>query len=275
MAIIPKFYFDAVVSIGIRDNNAVIKWIGTGFFIIRKIDEEGNARPFLVTNKHVVEKQKSIVIRMKDRNDDTLRTINLSLEENEKALVFFHESKDIDIAVIPVNGYVIVENHLEFFAFDIDEHAMTSTELRLQGAEEGTLIHMLGFPLGLVNKDSGQPLCRLGCIARISKTQIEEEHDILVDVQNFPGNSGSPVVTRPEIVSIEGTKCLNRAILIGIVHSYIPYQDFLVSQQTNEVVEIRRENSGIANVHPVEYIREIIDTIQPAYYKEVIGEVNL
>ena len=50
---------------------------------------------------------------------------------------------------------------------------------------------------------------------------------------------------------------------MGIVHSYIPYREKLINSQTNEVVEVRSENSGIANMHPVEYIRDIIDTILP------------
>lgn len=52
-------------------------------------------------------------------------------------------------------------------------------------------------------------------------------------------------------------------MLVGIIHSYIPYRENLINSQTGQVVEIKSENSGIANVHPVEYIRDIIDTIQP------------
>lgn len=48
-------------------------------------------------------------------------------------------------------------------------------------------------------------------------------------------------------------------MLIGIIHAYIPYQEKLVNTQTNNVVEIRSENSGIALMHPVEFIREVID----------------
>ena len=103
----------------------------------------------------------------------------------------------------------------------------------------------------------------MGCIARISKEQVQEQHNILVDIQNFPGNSGSPIINRPEIVSIQGTKNLDRSVLIGIIHSYIPYEETLINSQTGRFVEVKSENSGLAYVHPVEYIREIIDIILP------------
>lgn len=107
---------------------------------------------------------------------------------------------------------------------------------------------------------------RLYC--RISKEQIQEQHNILVDIQNFPGNSGSPIINRPEVVSIQGTKNLDRSVLIGIIHSYIPYQETLINSQTGKFVEIRSENSGLAYAHPVEYIKDIIDIILPLQDKK-------
>ena len=120
---------------------------------------------------------------------------------------------------------------------------------------------MLGFPMGLVNEKSNLPLCRMGCIARMSETQIREQYNVLVDIQNFPGNSGSPIILRPELMSITGTQNFAKSVLVGIIHSYIPYKEELINRQTNQVVEIKSENSGIACLHPVEYIREVIDKI--------------
>ena len=50
MAIIPNIYINAVVSIGIKNQSKSVSWIGSGFFVIRKVDDKGNARPFLITN---------------------------------------------------------------------------------------------------------------------------------------------------------------------------------------------------------------------------------
>lgn len=161
---------------------------------------------------------------------------------------------------ITISNQLYIDNHKnDFFAFDIDNDALDSEQLRKFDVDEGSLIYMLGYPMGLVNMSSSTPICRLGCIARMDKEQIESTNNILVDIQNFPGNSGSPIIYRPEALSIEGTKNLMNSVLIGIVHSYIPYRETLISSQTGEIVEIRSENSGLAYAHPVEYIRHIID----------------
>ena len=52
---------------------------------------------------------------------------------------------------------------------------------------------------------------------------------------------------------------MNRAALIGIVKSYIPFQDVAISQLTQRPRVVFEENSGLANVETVD---KIIDTIQ-------------
>ena len=267
MAIIPDFYINAVTAIGTRTASDV-NWFGTGFLAYRVVDAEGAARPFLITNRHVLEGESKIVFRLRKKGSEEFNTVDADLYENGSLLYSVHPQPDVDIAVLPLNGSFFVENNLAFSAFNIDEHGMTSDELRNEGVDEGSLIHMLGFPMGLVNINSTLPICRLGCVARMSAAQIAETRNILVDIQNFPGNSGSPIVTRPEIVSISGTKSLNKSMLLGIVHSYIPYQETLMNTQTKQVVEIRSENSGIAKVHPVELIREVVDLIVKQYREE-------
>lgn len=264
MAIIPKVYLNSVVSIGVRDDAQKIHWIGTGFFVGRCADPKDKIYPLLVSNKHVFEGMDSIVLRMMKRDSLELQVLDAPLKNDDGSLRYrTHDLDDIDVAVLPLSAQFIEDNGLDFPCFNIDENALSSNELRTYGADEGTIIYMLGFPMGLVNVSSNMPLCRMGCISRRSENQITEQHNILVDIQNFPGNSGSPIITRPEFVSITGTPSLTRSVLIGIVHSYIPYREKLINSQTKEVVEIRSENSGIALVHPVEYIREIIDEIFP------------
>lgn len=65
----------------------------------------------------------------------------------------------------------------------------------------------------------------------------------------------SPIISSPEVVSIQDTPVLKALALIGIVYGYIPYEESLINAQTQMVVEIR-ENSGIAVANPVEYMLE-------------------
>lgn len=52
---------------------------------------------------------------------------------------------------------------------------------------------------------------------------------------------------------------MKRAALIGIVKSYIPFQDVAISQQTKRPRVIFEENSGLANVETVDKILETIE----------------
>lgn len=251
MALIPKEFIDAVVSIGVKRQDSTPQWIGTGFFVHRRMNEK-DVLPFLVSNKHVLEGKTSVVIRMRETQSNSLLLLDAVLSD-------CRVHPYADIAAVMLSGTTIMERHLKFSSFDIDNNAFSSFELRDNGVDEGSLVYMLGFPMGLVNLNSETPICRMGCVARISEEQINETHNVLLDIQNFPGNSGSPIVSKPECIGIQGTKILDRCVLMGIIHSYIPYQESLVNQQTQAIVEIRSENSGIAQMHPVEYIREVID----------------
>lgn len=256
MSLMPPNYSKTVVSIGISDNEGMPSWVGTGFFACKNVSKY-KAQPFLITNKHVIEGLNGIVIRMINKDSGEIDSFNISLMDD--AQIFQHPNDKVDIVAIKLNGSIIESQNLEFNYFDIEKDAYSSNDLRASGFTEGNIIYMLGYPMGLVNLDSNQPICRMGCVARMDEEQIQRDFNVLLDVQNFPGNSGSPIISKPEIVAIEGTQHLDRAALIGIIHSYIPYCENLLNTQTKQIVEIRSENSGIAKMHPVELIREVID----------------
>lgn len=257
MRLIPKDYMNAVVSIGVRENGS-IQWIATGFFITKLVNNK--PMPFLVTNRHVFRGRSSVVIRMIEKNSQAIRDIDVNVVANGIQHYYVHNNPNVDIAVAPLNSLFISNNNLQFFAFDIDSIGYSSIRVQ-QDFDEGTSVFMLGYPMGWVDIDSNTPICRGGYIARISREEIAKTKSFLLDIQNFPGNSGSPIITRPELINDNGSLSLNKSVLIGIIHSYIPYEEQLINSQTKKIVEIKTENSGIALVHPTELIIETIDQI--------------
>jgi len=113
--------------------------------------------------------------------------------------------------------------------------------------------------MGMVNPERQYVICRVGIVARIRDLMDGKATDYLVDATVFPGNSGGPVILRPELVSLAGTKATNKASLIGIVKSYVPYHDVAASQQTRRARIVFEENSGLAAVEPVDHIRTTIE----------------
>jgi hypothetical protein len=93
---------------------------------------------------------------------------------------------------------------------------------------------------------------------RISELLDKASPTFMLDALVFPGNSGGPVILRPEITSITGTRSQTNAYLIGVVISYRPYIDMAVSLQTNKPRISFWENSGLADVLPVDVVNEAI-----------------
>lgn len=263
MSLLPAQYLDTTVSIGVKLQNGSIAWIGTGFLVKREaVESSPDSCFYLVTNKHVLSYKYSVVMRIPfcGGGDAQFNDCEISLiDENGMQTYAVHENDDIDIAVLPLSTDVDATNSISIL--DIDDDAKTSDELAEYGVAEGVFVYMLGYPLGLVNACSSKPICRLGCIARMSDLKDERLRSYIVDMQNFPGSSGSPIFVRPEILKLEGSpEPLKQCSLIGVAHGFIPWRDNLKSEQTDEIVEVRTENSGLALVYPVELIREAIDS---------------
>ena len=257
MSVIPDSFKNSVVSIGVDFNN-ITSWIGSGFFIGKKVND-AQYEVYLVSNQHVLSQSKLYKIRMIDKITNNVQEYSLSLKENIN--LFFHPNLNVDIGIVVINGSYISEHIKDFALIDIDSNAYSSTEYLANGGSSGDLCYMIGFPMGLVVSNDTEPICRLGCVARFSQSEIKTSSSFLVDINNFPGNSGSPLFLRPEILSIQGTKNIDKCILIGVVKSYIPYEEKLLNMQTGKVVEVKSENSGIALATPIEYLKDVVDII--------------
>ena len=256
MAIIPQFYSDAVVAIGLIDNQGNKIWVATGFIVTQK-NELDELYAFLVTNKHVLDDGcKQIILRFNipgkiDSKDYAAILINSDGIKN------FSVHAESDVACMYINGSVLNADLGDISAFNLEEFALSREQMIENDVIEGSIVYSLGFPSGLVGVDSKVPLCRMGCISKIKEPY--NTNGYLLDIQNFPGSSGSPVINRIEANHLQGTKGYNSTRLIGIMSSYIPYRDVLISRQTGKEMQIVQENSGIAVAYDVNSIKETLD----------------
>ena len=116
----------------------------------------------------------------------------------------------------------------------------------------------MGFPLGEAGDERNYVIVRQGIIARVKHWLKGNARTFLIDASIFPGNSGGPVLLKPESTSIQGTKSNDRCVLIGMVSSYLPYREVAVSTQTGHTRMIFEENSGLGVVVPHDVIQETI-----------------
>lgn len=274
MALIPPFFLNCVVSIGVPSvapPNATA-WVGTGFIVGRPFVDEGGAKKyhtFLVTNKHVLVGKTSILLRFNSLDGTRVFDYPVALEKDGELIWVGHPSAEIDVAVLSINPTVLEKDGAEFAFFNLDDHVMNLEAMKAEGLSEGDGVFVLGFPMGIVAPQKKNVIARVGAIARIRDVFDGHQSSFLIDANIFPGNSGGPVVIRPEVNCITNTKAISRAALIGIVKSYVPYRDVAVSQQTGNPRVIFEENSGLALVETVDSMTAVIED---CYQTKVAGK---
>jgi len=264
MALIPPFCMDSVVAIGVPVAKGT-QWVATGFLYGHHVSGAGaerRYRPFLVTNRHVFAGADRRVLRFNALEGEPTRSFVVDLKDAAgKPIWFAHPDADVDVAVLPIAAKALEDGHLKFSLFQSDDHCAGVARMKDLGVHEGDGAFVLGFPLGQVGGVRNVAILRGGHIARIQDLLAGAGKNFLVDALIFPGNSGGPVISKPEMVSIQGSKSQNAAYLIGVVAAFIPYVDVALSQQTQRPRITFEDNSGLAVVFPVDAIVEVVATI--------------
>lgn len=164
---------------------------GTGYFYNFVIDNK--IVPVIITNKHVV-----------NYNSNETMTFYLHLcngenESNESYQVtltlnwIFHSKKDLCFCFVnPVFEFVKKQTGKDVFYIAIDETILPSQKMleELSALEE---LVMVGYPIGLWDKNNNFPIFRKGYTASHPAIDFNESGIGLVDMACFPGSSGSPI----------------------------------------------------------------------------------
>jgi Trypsin-like peptidase domain len=168
----------------------------------------------------------------------------------------FHQNPRVDLAVIPIGLDRKIDD------FKTIPESLFFGEKRLYELYD---VFFLSYQPGIELGRNINPVVRKGTISRINS-----DGTILIDGTAFPGNSGSPVFLTPAPIRFdeEGNTVVNigddriGGRLIGIIGSYLSYQEMAVSQQTRRPRVIFEENTGLSTIWPVKMINELL-TSQP------------
>lgn len=263
MALIPPFFLDCVEAIGRRSGPDSVNWMASSFLFGEHLEDlpDGQRRyqMYLVTNRHVLENEQAIVLRFSSEDASLAPAIDLSLVDAlGQPKYLMHPDPSVDVAVLPIDVAILRLPGTKFSFFQSDQHVLDLAGARTAGVSEGDGMFVLGFPLGQVGGDRNYVIVRDATLARVRDALTGATKEFLIDASIYPGNSGGPVVTRPELVSITGTQATQKGSLVGIVTGYVPYQDVAVSRQTGHVRIVFTENSDLAAVVPIDYVREVI-----------------
>lgn len=278
MALFPPNYIKSVVSIEIEtadlQGKLEMRSIATGFLLGRKARVGTGYHVFLVTNRHVFETDKGDRLKEVDLRfnltDPTKKTKHFKtqlVDAQNNQLWLRHPDPRVHIAVIPLSSTALGSEGIEYYFFQDDTDLFIARDFETTGISTGDGIFVLGFPLGIRGTERNYVIARQGIIARVDE-ELLLDHYFLIDASAYPGNSGGPVIHRPEVVSITGTSACSRAGLVGVISSGITYTDVAVSRQTGEPRIIFTEQTGLVRIVPVESVLEVIDqfinTMQPS-----------
>jgi S1-C subfamily serine protease len=274
--LIPAFFLNCVVAIGSVTTALApgapphTQWqtTGTGFFYgyLVKDDEDIAKRQYeiyLVTARHVVANRQNLKVRV---NPQAAGAAGQEFEIPSNPASggigwFFHPNEGIDIAALRVEYNDLTERFAVGF-FAQDEHAISRSQMQDHETAAGDGVFVLGFPMGLAGQQRNYVIVRQGVIARISEMLDSASATFMLDAFVFPGNSGGPVVLRPEAMAIQGTKANGKASLIGVVIQSRNYVDTAISPQTGRARVSFEENAGLAEVLPIDYVNEAISAFR-------------
>jgi len=213
---------------------------GTGFLVSRRVDEKGQ-KLFLVSNKHVIGKDreeriagKSIRIRLNVKENESVigKEIKMPLEVKGDKTWREHQDEDIDVLALNVTPILITFPQIEKKWVEYSMFA-TIDLLQRMDVTMGEDVMVIGYPTGIRHRTTNFPLLRSGIIATRIGEQLEDNvkdpkegwrkrilRGFLVDGGTIPGSSGSPVVLKPVIgrkVKNDIILGLSVPILLGII----------------------------------------------------------
>lgn len=256
MAYFGKQLLESVVLFELKKGRTY-KSIATGFLIGFKQQSPGHYHTFIITNKHVLKDLENVFISF-DAVKGRRKRIKVSLISRTKRKWFTHRYKDVDIALLPISMKVLeaLGCSNKWIGEDSFLYAKQYSQL---GFTLGDGVFFAGFPLGLAGKLKNSPIVRSGTLARCDKDLLRETKCYLIDGQNFPGNSGGPVFTKPEIGSLEGAP-IQKNYLIGVIQGYLSHTSHYIDPANGSIGAVSVENSGLALYVPMDYAKQIYNS---------------
>ena len=268
MALLPPVFLNSVVALGSPSNDGEMQFSATGFMYGHPTEETNDNdqmtyRLYLVTNKHVFENasgDNKLLARFNRAVGAEPSIYSIPLSESDGSTAWtVHPNADVDVAVLSASHQQLQNDIIEYYFFCGDTDVFTLEQARESEVSEGDGVFVLGFPLGQAGDERNYAVVRHGIVARIQDWLKGNSSTFLIDASIFPGNSGGPVLLKPELTSVVGTQHNDKCGLIGMVSSYLPYREVAISKQTGRPRMIFEENSGLGVVVPPNLIQETID----------------
>jgi hypothetical protein len=164
----------------------------------------------------------------------------------------------VDLAVYCLDAEDLRQRDVQESYLKSDIDCWKAQQMMDAGLAEGDGVFVLGYPLGEMSPGLQRPIARAGIIGRIRDMYETPGRPYLIDAHIFEGNSGGPVITRPQFIALPGSKTVHQCMIIGIVtHVHGYWAKGRVLSPASPEVRVR-DPAGLGTVQPVDRIFEAI-----------------
>lgn len=204
-----------------------------------------------------------IMVRLNKSVQEEMQTFQINLQKGRGP--DWTEHSTADVAVIPMSPEDLESKELQWETFAAGQNTLTREKAAEVGLSEGDEVFMIGFPIGWQSGRQDYPIVRHGVLAQVQGWFNKDLNTFLIDGSGFPGNSGGPVVTKPQNFAIPGTSIVDSSWLVGMVsqRKFSPAKGVKEAKAEKTIV---LETADLVVVTPMDAINE---TIELAMSKEV------
>jgi len=238
---------------------------GTGFILY----DYNSALRYIVTNKHIIGKHKSLyvslplkgmisnkkIILQDDNWEVTNNNIRGKVDLIPDSTVVFSRNYDLAVFKMEIPSHIVLSDNND--SISVERLSIPrSGILKLNQVEVGTDVYFIGFPFHigteigyaydttrLFSDIASNPLVRKGLLSWKS----ERSNEFLIDGFSFGGNSGSPVITKID-------RETGRSYLIGIVQGHLSEYDTTLKHS-----DYIKYNAGLARCISSDQILNLIE----------------
>ena len=269
MAQIPAQFLKSVVTLGWKNpshgsqpGRRVMSQNATGFlyaYPVRYKEDSSPASPYeariyLVTCKHVIENRpqsSQLLIRFNSLDGGGMSTYGLDIHREGMGAWTVHPTADI--AVVGLDVDKMRAGGVEWNYMARVDHALPHERMLNGDFSEGDEVFILGFPAGWREGSQDYPIVRHGMVAQIKGLANGDHDTFLVDGSAFGGNSGGPVLTKPQAGSIEGTSRIEQVRLVGMVAASTN-----ITRTSDSGPQVQ-ENADLIIVEPINQVNETVE----------------
>jgi hypothetical protein len=264
-------HLDTVVILQAFDGSGQWSGAGTGFLCRAPHYHRPTQKYlFLVTAAHVVrrnDQQIDVRFRAPEGAGTVIRSVDT--REGPGPGTWFLDRTN-DLAALLLDPACLPEHEIQTRCFDVEADTLSIRELRRLDIAEGTEGLLVGFVEQARDASGQTPGFRSVTVAGIPR-RWRGRAALVVEGTAFPGNSGSPVILRPERGFGGHGRAGPDGKLIGIVQGLVAPNGVVASDDVPGPIQIE-ETATLVHLVPVDALRRLLaDAVGRIILAETFG----